>query len=186
VASSAKAMLDTLSAAGAGALRAPLPGTGKSFYDGLVDCFSGVSGVASPEPTATFYASMDDYSWNLGETQGLAWVAGRRNLDQGFDDICGDSFCEGDYADISPLRLVCSVNNNSKRVARCSWSFAAADMSVDSKGQVVARTTTKTCNIDLGISASALSTLLNGDNPLFATIPGKTTSINDALIDCLP
>ncbi len=186
VASSAKAMLATLSAAGSGALNAPLPGTGKSFYDGLVDCFAGVSGVATPDQTATFYADMADYSWNLGETEGLAFQAGRRNLHQGFDDICGDSFCEGDYGDISPLRLVCSVNNNSKRVARCSWSFAAADMSVDSKGAIVARTTTRTCNIEMGISASALSTLLNGDDPLYANIPGKTTSINDALIDCLP
>lgn len=186
VASTSKAMLATLSAAGQNALRAPLPGTGKSFYDGLVDCFAGVSGVASPDQTATFYSDVADYAWSLGETEGLAFQAGRRALNQRFDDICGDSFCEGDFADISPLRLVCSVNNNTKRVARCAWSFAAADLSVDSKGAVVARTTTRTCNVEMGISASALTTLLNGDDPLYATIPGKTTSINDALIGCLP
>lgn len=185
VASNAKAMLDVLSAAGTNALNAPLPGTGKSFYDGLVDCFAGVSGPTPIPQTATFYSELGEYSWNLGETQGLAWSTTQRTLAQNFDDVCGDSFCEGEYSDFSALRLACSVNQNTKRVSRCTWSFAASDMSVDSRGSIVARTTTKKCNIEIGASATALATALAGDDPLNATLPGKTTSIYDALVGCL-
>lgn len=185
VASSAKSMLDVLSAAGQDALNAPLPGTGKSFYDALTDCFSGVSGPTPIAQTASFYTELGEYAWNLGDAQGTAWSEARRNLATGFDDACGDSFCEGDYADITPLRFACSVNQNTKRVARCTWSFAAADLSVDGSGRIVARTTTKRCNVEIGASASALITALSGDDPLHTTLPGRTTSIYDALVGCL-
>jgi hypothetical protein len=185
VASSAKSMLDVLTAAGNDALQAPLPGTGKSFYDALVGCFSGTVAPAPINQTASFYSELGEYSWNAGETEGVAWSKVQRKLASGFDDACGDSFCEGDYADITPLRLACSVNKSTKRVARCTWSFAAADTSVDGRGSVVARTTTKRCNIEVGASATALATALAGDDPLHAKLPGRTTSIYDALVGCL-
>lgn len=185
VASSAKAMLDTLTAAGDRALNAPLPGTGKSFYDALVDCFDGTMGPPPIAQTASFYQELDEYSWNLSETAGLAFITTKQKLGKSFDDACGDSFCEGDYPDITPLRFVCSVNLNTKRVSRCSWSFAAADLSVGSGGAIVTRSTTKRCNIEVGASASALATALSGDDPLHAKLPGRTTSIYDALIGCL-
>jgi hypothetical protein len=110
VASSARKMLDVLSAAGDDALNAPLPGTGKSFYDALVDCFSGVMGPPPIAQTATFYGELGEYSWSAGEAEGVAWSEAQHKLAKGFDDVCGDTFCEGDYSDITPLRLACSVN----------------------------------------------------------------------------
>ncbi|MDB4939025.1 MAG: hypothetical protein JWP87_5997 [Labilithrix sp.] len=101
-------MLDVLTAAGNDALQAPLPGTGKSFYDALVDSFSGTVAPAPINQTASFYSELGEYSWNVGETEGVAWSNIQRKLASGFDDACGDSFCEGDYADITPLRLACS------------------------------------------------------------------------------
>jgi hypothetical protein len=185
VASSAKNMLDVLSAAGNDALNAPLPGTGKSFYDGLVDCFSGVVGPAPIAQTASFYTELGEYSWGVGEAEGVAWIETQHKLAQGFDDVCGDTFCEGDYPDITPLRFACSVNNNTKRVSRCTWSFAALETSVDSRGAIVSRTTTKKCNVEIGATATALATALAGGDPLNATLPGRTTSIYDALVGCL-
>lgn len=185
VASSAKSMLDVLSAAGDDALNASLPGTGKSFYDALVSCFSGVVGPAPIAQTSTFYSELGEYSWNVGETEGLAWNATQRALAESFDDACGDSFCEGEYSDFTPLRLACSVNENTKRVSRCTWSFVAANASVDSRGAVVAETATKRCNIEVGASATAFAAALAGGDPLYANLPGKTTSIYDALIGCL-
>ncbi len=184
VAGSAKAMLSTLEAAGDDALSTPLPGTGKSFYDGLVDCFDGVvGGPLPPEPAKTFYAELGDWSW--AHADGSAWSQTTRRLAEGFDEICGDSFCEGDYPDITPLRFACSVNLNTKRVSRCTWSFAAAELSVGAGGKIDARTTTKSCTIEIGAQASALASALSGSAPLNATLPGKTTSIYDALIGCL-
>ena len=70
-------------------------------------------------------------------------------------------------------------------MSRCTWSFAAAELSVDGRGAISARTTTKRCNVEIGASAAALATALAGDDPLNAPLPGKQTSIYDALIGCL-
>jgi hypothetical protein len=184
VAGTAKKMLDVLSAAGDRALDAPLPGTNASFYDGLVSCFSGVMGGPPPAtPDKVFYAEMGTWADENGAAFGLDET--RWKLVSAFDDVCGDSFCEGDYPDITGLRFVCSMNVNTKRVARCSWSFALADSSVDKRGAIVTNATTKTCNIDVGAQASDLAAVLNGPDPLNAKLPNKTTSIYDALIGCL-
>ncbi|HVJ94565.1 MAG TPA: hypothetical protein VM580_32490, partial [Labilithrix sp.] len=182
----AKTMLKALEAAGDDALFTPIPATGKSFYDGLVDCFDGVGGGPPPaEPEKTFYVELGDWAWEASDAQGLSWLHTKRRLADNFDSICGDSFCEGEYSDISPLRFACSVNLNTQRVSRCSWAFAAAELEVDSRGAIAARTTTKRCNIEVGSKASTFMAALEGDDPLFATLPGKTTSIYDALIGCL-
>jgi hypothetical protein len=184
VGGNAKTLLNTLEAAGDNALNTPLPSTGKSFYDGLVDCFDGVMGGPPPaDAERTFYAELGEWSWEHAD--GLAWMQTTRRLANSFDDVCGDSFCEGEYSDITALRFACSVNLNTKRVSRCSWSFAAAESSVGARGAITANTTTKRCNVEIGASASDLATALSGDDPLNAPLPGKSTSIYDALIGCL-
>lgn len=185
VAGTAPKMVAALAAAGDDALHTPIPGTDKSFYDGLVECFSGVTGAPPPAEDATFYAELQDYLWSAGDTQGLAWNETQRKLAQGFDDVCGDSFCEGEYSDITALRLACSVNRNSQRVSRCQWTFAAANTSVGAAGKISADTTTKTCTFPIDAKAGELTSALAGDDPLNAKLPGKDTSIYDALIGCL-
>ncbi len=186
VGGTAKTMLATLAAAGDDALHTPLPATGKSFYDGLVDCFSGVVGAPPPAPSdKTFYTELGDWAWQASTDQGVAWFETQHRLASGFDQICGDTFCEGDYPDITALRFACSVNLNTKRVSRCSWTFAAADTSVGAQGAITATTTTKRCTVEIGAKATDLMTALSGPDPLNATLPGKTTSIYDALVGCL-
>ena len=186
VAGTAKTMLDALSAAGDDALNTPLPGTGKSFYDGLVDCFDGVVGPALPPGSdKNFYAELGDWAWEQSSDVGVAWSETKNRLVQGFDDVCGDSFCEGEFPDITALRFACSVNRNTKRVSRCNWTFAAADTSVGARGEISATTATKRCVVEVGAPASDLMSALSGSDPLNAQLPGKTTSIYDALIGCL-
>lgn len=185
VAGTAKRLLDTLETAGDDALFTPLPGTGASFYDGLVDCFDGVMGAPVSPVAKNFYAELGDWLWETDYEQGLAWFETERRLAHGFDQICGDTFCEGEYPDVVPLRFACAVNRNTKRVSRCSWSFAAAELSVDRRGSIVESTATKHCSVDVRAQASDLLAALAGDDPLNAPLPGKTTSIYDTLIGCL-
>ena len=46
---------------------------------------------------------VDPYSYFTEEAQYEAWYALRAGLELGFEDICGDTFCEGDYSNIAPL-----------------------------------------------------------------------------------
>ncbi len=186
VSGTAPAMLSALEAAGDDALNAPLPGTNASFYDGLVTCFDGVVGPPPPaDDGSTFWAELGDWAWEQGAERGAAWAETRARLATRFDDACGDSFCEGEYADIAPLRFVCAVNRNTKRVSRCSWTFAAADTSVGARGAIETRSTTRRCLVEVGAPADALVAALSGEDPLHAALPGKTTSIYDELVGCL-
>ena len=177
VGSNAKKFLDALHPAGDDALNTVVPGTSGSFYDALVSCFDGVVGPRLPEQTHSFYSELADHDSSFYST--------RRTLADAFDQGCGDTFCEGDFPHISALRLACVVNANTKRVSRCGWSFAGADVSVDARGSLSARTFTKRCDFTVGATATQLATALSGDEPLHAPLPGKTTSIHDALIGCL-
>lgn len=180
----AKRFLDALAAGGADALNTPLPGTNASFYDGLVACFDGVMGEPPPAETQGDYLELGDLLWEQGAA-GSAWSETKRTLASSFDDACGDSFCEGDYPDVTALRLACAVNRTTGRVPRCTWTFALADTSVDSRGRLRARTETKRCAITIDAQATALTAALAGADPLHAPLPGRTTSLYDALVGCL-
>lgn len=184
VGSRAEEMIGALSAAGQDALNTTVPGTTGSFYDALVTCFAGVSGAPIADAAGP-WLSVEDYFWS-GGGDGAKWSGTQQRLAQGFDDVCGDSFCEGEYADIVSVDFTCAVNGTTKRVSSCDWTFAGAELSVTrSRGDVRAATMTKTCSVTVDATASALARALGGADPLHAKLPGKTTSLYDALIGCL-
>lgn len=185
VAGSAKTFLAALTAAGDDALHATLPGTTGSFYDGLVSCFEGVTASAPPPAAKGDHAELGDFLWEKSPDAGAAWSESRRALASAFDDACGDTFCEGDFKDVSALRLACDVRRSDEHVGVCHWSFALADDEVDARGRIVPRTATKTCPIAIDAPASALVAAVAGEDGLHAPLPGRETSLLDALVGCL-
>ncbi|MBX7114914.1 MAG: hypothetical protein K1X64_11360 [Myxococcaceae bacterium] len=181
----AKTLLNTLIAAGNRALNTPLPQTNQSFYDGLVACFEGVVGSPIPSVEQPVYDELQDYFWAADEAQGLSWVQTRRKLNKGFDEVCGDSFCEGEYPNMTGLGFTCSVKRSSGYVTKCQWTFVAVDSYVDAKGAIVANTKTYQCPVEIRAYAKKLAATLNVDDPLHATLPGRNTSLYDALTGCL-
>jgi hypothetical protein len=178
VAGNASSMLDALSAAGERALETPLPATGKSFYDALGDCFSGV--VAGPPPAMDTGPHAE-----LGESRDVSWWEMKHRLVARFEQVCGDTFCEGDFANITALGFACSHDQDTDDVAECTWTFGGSNIDIGAKGKLEATTMTKTCSIPIGAKAAALESALAVDDPLQAPLPGRDTSIYDALIDCL-
>lgn len=163
-----------------------IPGTGKSFYDALGDCFSGVVGDAPPESTGTKYEELADYLNEGTVTVTGDWYSERRALVDGFDDVCGDTFCEGDYSDISGLRFVCAVNTSTKKLKNCSWSFVGDYTTVaKSSGKITDHTQEWRCDVPVTSSVVDFVNAMNVADPLHATIPGKTKTIYDSLVDCL-
>jgi hypothetical protein len=131
---------------------------------------------------------VDPYTYFTEDAQYEAWHALRAGLDIGFEDICGDTFCEGDYSNIAPLRFQCSVQLHSGRIGTCSWSFAASNEDIDAvTGQLAVDVPAWSCTIALapGVTMAQLLVALGGDDPLFAALPGAAASIYDSLIDCL-
>jgi hypothetical protein len=109
-------------------------------------------------------------------------------MKRNFDDICGDTFCEGDYSNIESLRYRCSVNQVSGRIGMCAWVFAASNEGIDSAtGEISAQTKFWQCRTPLASHTriEELLTALAGDSPLYATLPGSNDTILNGLIDCL-
>ncbi|RYZ12813.1 MAG: hypothetical protein EOO70_08945, partial [Myxococcaceae bacterium] len=140
-------------------------------------------GVAQPRSS-----HVDATSYLSSQPEYLAWLELRSNLKDNFDDICGDTFCEGDYSNIQSLRFQCSVNSGTGVIGQCVWVFAASNEELNpSTGEISVQTQTWTCQspLAIGTTMSSLLTALSGTSPLYATLPGTSTTIYDGLVDCL-
>ncbi len=109
-------------------------------------------------------------------------------LVRGFDDICGDTFCEGEYHNLQALRFRCSVEAANGRVEECVWTFTGSTARVDaSNGSIVVDAPTWACRAPLAPD-TLLSTLLQTleqREALHARLPGTSSSLYDGLTDCL-
>jgi hypothetical protein len=121
-----------------------------------------------------------------GDVDGWFGLTGRLKSD--FDNICGDTFCGGDYPPFA-VNLDCSVNLSTGKISRCSWLFAGAYASIDPQlGTVKQNKKFWTCSLPWSGLTPAdliakLGTSTPGDTALQRQLPsGKSTY--DALGTC--
>jgi hypothetical protein len=114
-----------------------------------------------------------------------AWIGVRLELDREFNNLCGDTFCGGDYSNLTPLRLTCAVSSKAGKIKDCAWTFAGSLASVGSKTAAIAvDAPTFECHIQPKTTVAHLVTLLSGStDAIHLALPG-TTSIYDALGEC--
>lgn len=122
------------------------------------------------------------------DAQYEAWFELTRGLRRDFDWICGDTFCEGEYTNIQPLRFRCSVHRGSGRIGMCVWTFAASHEEIaQATGRIGVQRAFWQCRTPLaaGTTIDQLLAALAVDEPLYAPLPGLPHSVMDGLIDCL-
>ena len=116
-----------------------------------------------------------------------AWSNVTDRLIRDFDDVCGDTFCEGEYSNIMSLNYRCSVEKNTGIVGRCVWVFAASNEEIDaSNGRILVDTQHWKCRSPLAPKTRAADLLRGLDvaRPIRAILPGASQSIYDGLVDC--
>jgi hypothetical protein len=118
------------------------------------------------------------------------WFELKRGLRFDFDQICGDTFCEGDFTNLEALSFRCSVNTRSGQLASCLFLFAGSYETVTaSTGNIrpVARFFRCAVPVAGTTPAALLEALLapEGRGPLWRPLPGVNQSIYDALGSCL-
>lgn len=141
--------------------------------------------LASPVEAGSFVDARDHPAPGAGTA---AFAVMERALVRGFDDICGDTFCEGDYANLRALQLRCAVEAGSGVVSACLWSFAGSHASVDplrAMPQVDARTWVCPLPLAAATRLSDLLQALSGEGALDMPLPGSRVSTYDALTECL-
>jgi hypothetical protein len=117
-----------------------------------------------------------------------AWLDVLFQLKRNFDDVCPDTFCEGEYANLEALRYTCSANTTTGEVGECRFIFAASSDEVDpDSGKIRASVHQWQCASPLAprTDARQLLAALQGSQPLWATLPGTSTTLYEGLMDCL-
>jgi hypothetical protein len=116
------------------------------------------------------------------------WYTALDQLKRNFDDVCGDTFCEGDYSNIQSLRLRCSVERHTGVLGHCVWIFAASNEEIGpADGRVLVDEHHWRCRIPLArlTRVEDLLAAWSGPQPLRATLPGTRVSTYDGLTGCL-
>ena len=145
---------------------------------------------ALPAATAASYQDVEEYANEHGDDAYQTWRGILDTLKQDFDDVCGDTFCEGDYSNLEPMRLRCSVNQATGVLKNCTYVFAGSYETVNSAtGTIKVNAKTFSCHISVtGMKLQDFETTLTAAGstpPLRRPLPGKTTSIYDALGGCI-
>ena len=141
--------------------------------------------VASTPPRAPVYVDAINYPDN--EDGWGAFYDLERRLARGFDDVCGDTFCEGEYSNIQHLRYRCSVRAADGAMGECIWTLAGSNQEVDpTSGKVVVDGRIWQCKSPImpGTTIGEFYRALAGREAIHARLPRGGGSIYDGLTDC--
>lgn len=158
--------------------------------DTTVSSLEGGKEDAVPSATAASYQDVEEWANEHGDDAWQTWIGIINTLKQDFDDICGDTFCEGDYSNLEPLRLRCSLNQATGVLKNCTYVFAGSYETVNPTTGTI-RVNAKTFSCHISVTGMALKdfeatlTAAGATPPLQRPLPGKTTSIYDALGGCI-
>lgn len=117
------------------------------------------------------------------------WFELRRALRDEFDQICGDTFCEGDFTNLEAMSFRCSASTRTGLLRSCVWLFAGSYETVTaSTGNIRPVARFFTCKVPVqGRPIDLAEALLapGGEGPLRQPLPGQTQSIYDVIGSCL-
>lgn len=117
------------------------------------------------------------------------WFELKQALRRDFDNICGDTFCEGDFTNLQALRFRCSVSTGTGQLKSCLWLFAGSYETVTpSTGNIRPTARFFHCKIPVqGTPLQMVDALLapGSDGPLWRPLPVSGQAIYDTLLNCL-
>lgn len=176
--------------AGPDSLDTPLPGAA-SIYEQLSDCFDhpigSTPGDFATTGTESYVAARDYYTASASRTR---WSKAVGALEDGFDRVCGDTFCGSDFGNLQSLAFECAVTKSTGNVKSCAWVFGGSYEVVPEHGGAIDLTSkTFRCNVAVKGTMSKLIDTLTApgtEDAIRRPLPGMTTTAYDALLGCLP
>lgn len=144
--------------------------------------------LAAPAAASASAVHVDARDYPAAGAGRVAFEQMERALVRGFDNICGDTFCEGEYSNLRALQLRCAVKRDDGTVTGCLWSFAGSYADVarnDPVPEVNARTYACALPVVAGTPLSWMLTELSGEEAVDTPLPGSGRTSYEALTDCL-
>jgi hypothetical protein len=170
------------------AIHATLPGTTTSLADALPDCFAHPIGdtplTAATAIAPTYVEASDYYATAANQAK---WTASYAALKLGFDTICGDTFCSGDFSDLQSLDVSCAITKSTGNVRSCAWTFGGSYTLVAKTGELALTTKTWSCPLAVTGSLAQLITVLtsaNVDDGVHRALPGGVAAY-DSIAGCV-
>src|SRR4051812_29011417 len=81
-------------------------------------------GTLESDATATQYVDAEAF-WKT-DAERDAWSKMIAHIEDEFYGVCGDTFCGGDYSNLTSLGLTCAVSSKVGQVHECVWTFAGS------------------------------------------------------------
>ena len=164
--------------------------TGASDGDTTVSSLEGGKQDSTAAAATASYADVEEWANEQGDGTWETWMGLIGSLAQDFGDVCGDTYCGGDYSNLTPLRFRCSIDTTTRVLKNCTYVFGGSYETVNpTTGTIKTNARTFSCHIAVtGIALlDFLSTLTASGStpPLQRTLPGKTESIYSSLIGCI-
>ena len=156
-----------------------------------------IAGVLNSISFAQNPMTFQDPTQSLTGPKLVAYQSAVQKLKSGFDDVCGDTFCEGDYSNLTSMEITCSMDPKTETMAACAWTFAGVASQVNARTGTINTQNKKfmVCAIDVShVSltefSSAISNYLKASdsqarNALDVIFTGKTKSTYDQLSACI-
>jgi len=138
------------------------------------------------EPLAERYVDATD--WPAHEAGIDRFANAEARLVGSFDRICGDTFCEGEFANLRPMELRCSVDVTKSTLKQCVWTFSGSSSSVNKKtGAVTTNARLFKCKLMLAKNTpvEAFYEMVDGEDALNAKLPMSRHSVYDSINSCL-
>ncbi|HTE50314.1 MAG TPA: hypothetical protein VK698_05525 [Kofleriaceae bacterium] len=144
--------------------------------------------ASPPDASGLHFVDVGDYLQVPEEID--AWYELLASLRRDFDDVCGDTFCEGDFSNYQSLRFRCSVESSTGVMGSCAWVLAASNEEVvaetgaiRSEGKIFRCEMPLQPDTSLGAFFEAMSRPDSG--PIRAPLPGTELTLFDGLAECL-
>jgi hypothetical protein len=170
------------------AIHEPLPGMTGSIADTLPDCFAHPIGATPLTVLVTDHPTyVDAGDYYTSRTNQEKWAATYAALHLGFDDVCGDTFCGGDFGDLQSLELACAITKSTGNVKSCAWTFGGSYTLVKKTGDLDLASRTWTCPVAVhGTLAQLIASLAGatGEDAIHRALPGGTSAY-DSIAGCV-
>ena len=122
------------------------------------------------------------------------WNKIKDSLVDGFNNICGDTFCEGDYSNLTSIEFTCSVETANQQIKQCVWLFAGNypfEVNPNTGAVTTGSKLMKECKINIPMKVSdAIDYLEKANNgktretAFEVALPNGVESIYDQLTEC--
>jgi hypothetical protein len=146
-------------------------------------CTSAVDATEDDATSTTYY----EMTSRLSAADLARWETFSGALKKSFDNVCGDTYCSGDYSNLTTVGLVCSITQSSY-VKECNWTLGGSIEYVDgATGAFTIDARIFPCTIPVKMKFDDFMNALDdgGDQSIKWDLPGTGQSFYDGIGACL-